>query len=213
MLHMFFRYVGIHKFLKLKFWFNNSLSECTTWQGKIKKKCVSVDFPPLNWDVNGWFTNCPPIQHMFFRHNFTEISGRFTAILLRSPPCGAITNSEVTASNSLFLCWLAHLVGFNSGPNILYIFRRYEQVWFTAILGDYFRIFFGVSSRTGFEPSPTKTPWRSEGADGWGAVVPQEDNLQRKRVDERIPLTMLVQKWSRHIEILPRNWIIRVFNL
>ena len=79
-------------------------------------------------------------------------------------PYGAITNSEVSASNSLFLCWLAHLVGFNSEPKI---FRRYEQVRFTAILGDYFRIFFGVSSRTGFEPSPTKTPWRSEGVDGW----------------------------------------------
>ena len=50
-------------------------------------------------------------------------------------------------------------MGFNSEPKI---FRRYEQVRFTAILGDYFRIFFGVSSRTGFEPSPTKTPWRSE---------------------------------------------------
>ena len=154
---MFLRYVGIHKFLKVKFWFKNSLGECT-WQGKIKKRCVSVDFPPLNWDFNGWFTNCPPIQHMFFRHNFTE-KGKIYSDFAEKSPYGAITNSEVSASNSLFLCWLAHLVGFNSEPKI---FRRYEQVRFTTILGDYFRIFFGVSSRTGFEPSPTKTPWRSE---------------------------------------------------
>ena len=139
-----------------------------------------------------------------FPSQFHGIFGKIYSEFAEKSPYGAITNSEVSASNSLFLCWLAHLVGFNSEPKI---FRRYEQVRFTAILGDYFRIFFGVSSRTGFEPSPTKTPCRSEGVNGWGAVVPQEDTLERKRVDKRIPLTMLVQKWSRHIETLRRNWL------
>ena len=74
-----------------------------------------------------------------FPSQFHGIFGKIYSEFAEKSPYGAITNSEVSASNSLFLCWLAHLVGFNSEPKI---FRRYEQVWFTAILGDYFRIFF-----------------------------------------------------------------------
>ena len=78
-----------------------------------------------------------PIVHQFstcFSVTISRKKGKNYSDFAEKSPCGAITNSEVTATNSLFLCWLAHLVGFNSGPNI---FRRYEQVRFTAILGDY----------------------------------------------------------------------------
>ena len=103
-----------------------------------------------------------PIVHQFstcFSVTISRKKGKFTVILLRSPPTVRSPIVKSLLVIPYFFCWLAHLVGFNSEPKI---FRRYEQVRFTTILGDYFRIFFGVSSRTGFEPSPTKTPWRSE---------------------------------------------------